>query len=132
MKNAITLIYFVFILSSCSSPKKEFTLIGKWQKTEYQESSYSSNNGTGYYVEKVENGEVLIFINNTIVKDGLGNKGTYELNGNRLHICLNENESFYRFYPDGKDPEKIYLSPLTPEYRIICDEGCAYVYEKIK
>lgn len=117
----------ILILTIGSNAQKKNSLIGNWKQIEE-----ISSDGANKIRIPIKNGETLIFMNNNIVKDGLGNKGTYEFNGDKLHISLIKNERFYRFYRDnGGNSEKIYLSPVTSEYKIICDEGCAYIYEKI-
>lgn len=125
MKNSIASIFFLLVFSSCLAQTNEFSLIGRWQEVEYQ-----GNNGAQDFIQEIENGRILIFENNSIVKDGNGNKGTYEVKGDSLHITLPKDESFYIFYYDKDNVKRLYLSPVTKNYEIICDEGCALVFEK--
>ena len=103
----------------------KFSIFGKWQKI-----AESGSNGAKIYTTEIKNGEILSFEKNKIVKDRLGNIGTFTLDGEKLKISLNKKEEYYFIYFDKKDLTKMYLSPVTPEYQIICDEGCSYTYTK--
>ncbi|UPT71182.1 MAG: hypothetical protein M0D53_01860 [Flavobacterium sp. JAD_PAG50586_2] len=119
-------ICLLLVFSSCSSQVKEFSLIGRWEMTEFWGSD-----GAKTYTEKRENQKVFTFEPNNIVKDKLGNQGTFEVSGENLHIVLPSGDEYYHFHYDKKDVEKLFLSPRTEKYEIICDEGCEYVFEKI-
>lgn len=101
------------------------SLIGKWQLVETV-----SNDGAKDIYTPIQNGRIIIFEKRHVVNDGNGNKGSYEVHGNRLRISLS-NDEFYHFnFSDGK-PDKLYLGPRTSKYKNICDEGCTDVYQKI-
>lgn len=127
MKKAFLLLTFLFLIFGCNAQKKEFSLLGKWKQTERL-----GNDGANDFAVLIENGIIITFESDNIVTDKFGKKGKYEVNGERLFIKFPEREYFYLFYPDKKDSEKMYLSPVTSEYKIICDEGCADAYEKIQ
>ncbi len=128
MKNLIILIFACFSTLSCSSKSKEFSLIGKWKEIEYHDS-----NGADSFVKKVENGRIFIFEESNIFKiidNQLDDVGTYKVNGDSLRITLPNEEFFYRLF-HIKD-NKLAFNPMTEKFEIICDEGCAYVFEKIE
>ena len=62
----------------------------------------------------------------------MGNNGSYTLNENRLRIELNYLERYYLIFHKNINPEMLYFSPVTNNYGIICDEGCSYIYLKLK
>lgn len=126
MKKIFLLLTSLILIFGCKAQKKEFSLLGKWKQTERL-----GNDGAKDFKVPIENGIIIIFESGNIVSDKFGKKGIYEVNGERLFIKLPDREYFYLFYPNKKDSEKMYLSPVTPEYQIICDEGCADLYEKI-
>lgn len=126
MKKLFLLLSFSILIYGCKVQKKEFTLLGTWKQTERL-----GNNGATNFRVPIENGIIFTFQSGNIVSDKFGKMGTYEIKGERLFIKLPDREYFYLIYLDKKDSEKMLLSPVTPEYQIICDEGCADVYEKI-
>jgi hypothetical protein len=113
------------MLSNSFAQNVSFPLIGSWREVEYH-----GNNGATDYMRKIENGRILIFENNNVVKDGNGNNGIYKINGDSLQILLPKNGRFYRFYYEKSNLNRIGLSPVTEKYEIICDEGCSEVYER--
>jgi hypothetical protein len=125
-KNSVPFLIVLYygIAASCSSGQ-EFTLMGKWQHV----SSIGSD-GAKKFTQKVENGKILFFEDRNVVKDGAGSKGTYTLHGDSLHLVLPDHEEFYRLYRNKTDFDRISLSPVTNKYEIICDEGCADIYER--
>ncbi|TDE42811.1 hypothetical protein E0I26_13175 [Flavobacterium rhamnosiphilum] len=127
MKKAFSLLIIFILIFGCKAQIKEFSLLGKWKQIERL-----GNNGAKNFSIPIENGITITFENGNIITDKFGKKGTYEINGEQLHIKFPKRDYFYLFYPDKNDSEKMYLSPVTPEYQIICDEGCADVYEKIE
>lgn len=126
MKKLFLLLTFVILIFGCEAQKKEFTLLGKWKQTERL-----GNDGAKDFRVPIENGQIITFERGNIVTGIFGKKGTYKINGERLFIKLPDGEYFYLIYPDKKDSEKMLLSPVTPEYQPICDEGCADAYVKI-
>lgn len=131
MKKIIPFLFLAVLTSSCKSKATGFTLIGKWQCTE----SHGSD-GAKEFTVSVKDGDILEFLDNNKVKDKSGNVGTYTLRtgchgAECLHIEIPYDERFYILYNSKEDFEKIYLSPVTNEYKIICDEGCSFTYEKI-
>lgn len=96
---------------------------GSWKEIEYQ-----GNDGANDYTTKIENGQILTFAEYNVIKDGLNNIGTYKKNGDNLHIMLTKQDKFYRVYSENK---KLLLTPVTPKYEIICDEGCANIYLRV-
>ncbi|TPD71263.1 hypothetical protein [Flavobacterium microcysteis] len=125
MKKIITCLFLTLVLNSCKSQTKGFTILGKWQAVEY-----SGSDGAKGFTHKISNGEIFIFEMKNIVKDKLGNIGTYTFQNNKLHIELAEQDRYYTLYYDEINPERIFLNPVTSDYQIICDEGCAFTYEK--
>lgn len=123
MKKMLTVVLVIFC-NTVFSQKTEFSILGKWQKI-----AENGNDGAHDYTQKVENGEILFFENNSIVKDGIGNSGVYELNEHKLKIKLNEKENYYLAYHDNDD---LALTPVTSDYQILCDEGCAYIYKSVR
>jgi hypothetical protein len=126
MKKILTLTFLIILTNSCKSQSNEFSLIGKWQAVES-----SSSNGAKVFTHKITNGEIFIFDLNNVVKDKLGNIGKYSIQDERLHIELANQDRYYKLYYEKDNPEQIYLNPVTADYQIICDEGCAFVYEKV-
>lgn len=126
MKKVLILLLFTVATNSCKQQSNEFTLIGKWICTEEHGS-----NGAEQFVRNIKNGDVLLFRTDSTVTDKQGIKGLYNLKGDRLHIDIQGNERFYILYKIKDDFDKISLIPVSPEYQIICDEGCAFVYEKV-
>lgn len=124
-KRNLTLLLLI-IFTNIIAQTKEFPIVGNWQMV-----SLTANNGNHDYTQKVENGQKLFFEDNNIVTDGSGAKGTYEFHENRLKIVLGT-EKYYLAYYDLNDPDKIYLTPVTSNYQIICDEGCHDTYARLK
>jgi hypothetical protein len=125
MKKNILSISFLVIVSSAFSQAKEFSLSGKWQ-----EIQNAGNDGAKKYVQKIENGRILIFESNNVLKDTLGNTGNYELKGDSLHFELSNRHYYFRLYQDQLYIHRIAFTPVTKEYEFICDEGCAFIYEQ--
>lgn len=122
----------ISIINSISLDENYNFIIGKWQEIEYQ-----GNNGAKDYVTKIENGQTITFEKNgnvVIEKDNIRDKGKYEvLNhnkyNNKLHISSLKREYYYIF--SHRESKHLFLTPVTSEYQIICDEGCTFVYKKI-
>ena len=127
MKKIVSLIAIAILTNSCASKPTKFSLLGEWQCIEEHGS-----NGAREFTARIKDGDVLVFSEDNNVTDKKGNKGKYDLHGDSLHIAIPNNERFYFLYKFEDDFEKISLSPVTSEYQIICDEGCAFVYEKTK
>lgn len=127
MEKILTLLISILITNSCKAQSNEFSLIGKWQAVES-----SSSEGANVFTHKITNGEIFIFDLNNIVKDKSGNSGKYSFQDERLHIELVNKDRYYKLYYEKDKPEQIYLNPVTADYQIICDEGCAFVYEKVR
>lgn len=73
----------------------------------------------------------MIFNTENIVTDKRGIKGVYLLKGDSLQISIPDDERFYILYTFKDEFEKFHLTTVTSEYLNICDEGCAFVYEKV-
>jgi hypothetical protein len=114
------------ITNSCKSQSNEFSLIGKWQAVES-----SASNGAKPFTYKITNGEIFMFDLNNIVQDKLGNIGKYSFQNENLHIELANQHRYYKLYYEKDNPKRIFLNPVTSDYQIICDEGCAFVFEKV-
>ena len=103
-------------------------LIGKWKECEYK-----GNDAATTYSTKIESGQIFIFEKDgsvVIEKDNIKEKGKYEIKDRKkLRILSSKGNSYYRV--SIKNNEKIGLTPVTPDYKIICDEGCMHIYEKI-
>lgn|SRR5690606_25893790 len=107
-------------------------LIGKWKEVEYRGS-----NGADFFSKRIKNKQRLTFEKDgsvIIEKNNTKEKGKYEVHSDegdiKLHISSSKGNFYYLvFKSKGK---RIALNPVTSEYGIICDEGCAYVYKKIK
>ena len=125
MKKMLSLFLLIIIINSCKSQSNEFTLIGKWICIEEHGS-----NGADRFISPIKDGDILVFDTDNIVTDKRGIKGLYNLKGDSLHIAIPDNERFYILYKFKDSFDKIALSPVSSEYQIICDEGCAFVYEK--
>lgn len=126
MKKVLNLLLLTVIINSCKSQSNEFTLIGKWQAVES-----SSSDGAKPFTHKITNGEIFMFDQNNIVKDKLGNIGKYSFQDEKLHIELANQHRYYKLYYEKENPNQIFLNPVTSDYQIICDEGCAFAYEKV-
>ncbi|MES2574767.1 MAG: hypothetical protein V4572_07480 [Bacteroidota bacterium] len=122
MKKLFTLTCILVVFSNCLAQNESFSLIGNWKEIEYH-----GNNGAEDYMRKIENGQILTFEEYNLIKDGLGNIGTYKKKGDSLHIMLANQNKFYRIHLYNK---KLTLTPVTSKYEIICDEGCGYIYTK--
>lgn len=118
---------------NASPLNNDFTfIIGKWKEIEYQ-----GNDGANDYVTKIENGQTITFEKNgkvVIEKDNIKDKGKYEILQdnkfyNKLHISFPKRGFYYLF--SNQENKHLALTPVTSEYQIICDEGCANVYKKI-
>lgn len=72
----------------------------------------------------------MTFYSNNTVTDKRGIKGLYNLKGDSLHIAIPDNEKFYILYKFKDNFGKISLMPVSSEYQNVCDEGCAFIYEK--
>lgn len=127
MKKILTLILIMILTNSCKSQSNEFSLTGKWLCVEEHGS-----NGAREFIKKVKDGEILIFGSDNTVMNKSGIKGLYNLKGDSLHIEIPNNEKFYIITKFKDDFEKVSLTPVTYDYQIICDEGCEFIYEKIK
>ncbi|MNQ64458.1 hypothetical protein D3C85_788820 [compost metagenome] len=129
MNKKILFLAILILTVGCRAQKKEFSLLGKWKQIEE-----ISSDGAKKIRIPIENGEILIFKSNNIVKDEQGNEGTYEAKGDQLRIAIPQKGRFYLFNNQYKehDIEKLFLTPVTSEYKIICDEACTYIYKKIK
>mgnify|MGYP006164453869 FL=1 len=128
MKNNILQTIICFFLLSCSSQTKEFSLIGEWKEIEYRGS-----NGADVFVQKINKGRTFIFEKTNkvnIIKDGVVIHGDYQIKGDSLQISLpNEDNFFLLFHLENGN---LAFNPMTEKYEIICDEGCAYIFKKIK
>lgn len=127
MKKILPLFLLIIITNSCKSQSNEFTLIGKWICIEEHGS-----NGAHEFISQIKDGDVLVFNTNNKVTDKRGIKGLYNLKGDSLHIAIPDNERFYILYKFKDSFDKIALSPVSSKYQIICDEGCSFIYEKVK
>jgi len=122
------IIFFALIMSihSCAQNKSTKSLIGKWKLI----AESGSKGDAKIYTNKIKNGEILIFHVKQKLTNESGDEGKYKLDGNKLEINLNKKERFYLLFYDQNNSNKIYLSPVTPKYEIICDEGCSFIYER--
>lgn len=126
MKKVLILLLFTAATNSCKPQSNEFSLIGKWQAVES-----SSSDGAKSSKHKITNGEIFMFELNNIVTDKSGNIGKYSFQDEKLHIELANQHRYYLLYYEKDNPKRIFLNPVTSDYQIICDEGCAFVYEKV-
>lgn len=108
-------------------------LIGKWKEVEYRGS-----NGADFLLKRIKNKQRLTFEKDgsvIIEKNNTKEKGKYEVHSDeyykKLHISSSKGDSYY-LISFIKEDKEMALTPVTSEYEIICDEGCAYVYKKIK
>jgi len=125
MKKILTLTFLLIITNACKSQSNEFSLIGKWLCVEEHGS-----NGAREFVNPINDGDILVFNTESTVTDKRGIKGVYKLKGDSLQITIPDNERFYILYKFREDFKKFSLTPVTSEYLNICDEGCAFIYEK--
>ena len=125
-KSLIFLSFCTVISSGCLSQNQDTSIIGHWQEIEYH-----GNNGAKDYIQKIENGRVLIFESNQLLKDAVGNKGTYQLKGDSLYTLLGKTEAYYRVYFETNKVKKLALTPVTNKYQFVCDEGCASIFLRI-
>ena len=130
MKNILTLSILLLAFISASSQTSTFSLIGKWQEIEYSENVYGKN-GLTPVIQSIKNGRVFVFGKNNIVKDGLGNKGTYYLKADCLHIKLAKVNFYYYIHYDTNNKKRLNFSPVDEKCRFECDEGCSYIFKKI-
>jgi hypothetical protein len=127
MNKKILFLTILILTLGCRAQKKEFSLLGKWKLIEE-----ISSDGANKIRIPIKNGETLIFEYNNVVKNEQGDEGKYEVKGDSLHIAIPKKERFYFFRQYKEDDfEKIFLTPVTSEYKIICDEACTEIYEKI-
>jgi hypothetical protein len=124
MKKRIAFILIIIGALNVFSQIKNPSILGQWKEIEYY-----GNDGSHDYVQKVVDGRTFVFEENNVFKDGLGNKGTYHVSGDSLHVLLPESEFYFRFYENKKG--EIALGPVTENYEIICDEGCAFIFKKV-
>lgn len=109
----------------CKAQNKEFDLLGTWKQTEHL-----GNDGAKDYVVAIENGPIFTFTKEGMVLDKSAKKVTYTFIEKKLCIRFPDQTYYYMVYPDEKNTKKMFVTPVTPEYQFICDEGCADVYVK--
>lgn len=104
-------------------------LLGKWELREY-----SGKDGAKKFTTPVANGLILLFKeNNEVERDG--HKGSYSISKSK-----NESDVYDRLILDFGTEKHYYLykiqenklicTPVTKDFQIICDEGCADIYYK--
>jgi hypothetical protein len=122
---AKTILIFFILISTISTygQNKPFSIYGKWQKV-----AESGSDGANKFTIGIKNGEILLFKKNKKVEDNAGNIGRYKLKGRKLKVTLNNSLKYYLVFYNDDDLNKMFLSPVTPEYQIICDEGCSFTY----
>lgn len=121
----ITLLLFLATLSNCGFAQTEFSLIGRWKQTEHH-----GNDGAHDYINKIKDGQILIFENQNVVRDQHGKLGSYNFDGKKLVVTFPEGSRyFFAFY--GKDHTQLSLTPVTEKFEIICDEGCSDLYRRL-
>lgn len=118
VKHTITFLLLI-MCSRVHSQDNSVSIFGKWQHV----SEYSHDGACGYE-QKIKHGEVLIFEKENIVKDSLGNVGTYYLKKNILSIKLNGTERAYNVHFSNN------IMSLSPTHHV-CDEGCHSTYSKL-
>jgi hypothetical protein len=107
-KNKLTML-FLFLCLTIFAQEKEFSVLGKWQ-----EISYTSDNGGGELnTKKIKNGTEFFFETNNSVKKNNGNKGKYQLTGNRLKIELTSDTSYYFVSYSNTELDVFRLTPVT-------------------
>lgn len=121
-----TLLILIILFFGCKSPKNQFSIIGKWKRVQEVVKI-----GNDYPLKNVENGEVIIFEKHNVAIDEYGNKGTYEIDGENLHILFPKNEIFYFFSP-YKNNVELTLVPDMQKYNSNVDKGIGFVYKKIQ
>jgi hypothetical protein len=131
VKKCLFFLLFLLLLNTYAQDK-EFSIIGKWQKT-----AKSGSDGAHDFTIEIVNGEVLFFQKQNSVTDGFGNVGTYyfegeKYSGAKLKVVFKKSTNYYIVYFDVKNPDEMNLTPVTSDYSIICDEGCSFTYTRKK
>jgi hypothetical protein len=128
MKQLITFFLFLPFFSFA-----QFTLIGKWQNTEFR-----GNDGAKDYINKIEDGRTYLFQQDGTVKNEINRVGTYQLENDILKISfpelamqsLKEETVLYRiFYQDAKQNTVSFI-PINDKHQFICIEACAEIFER--
>ena len=120
-------IFFLLVaMSFFAQIKNDSSILGKWQLI-----ASSGSNGAKNYTNEVKNGEILFFQSKNQVSNEKDSKGTYQLNGDKLKIMLRGLTKHYLLYHDEKNNTIFFITPVTDQYQIICDEGCSFTYTKI-
>jgi hypothetical protein len=123
MKKYISIL-FLFYCFTVSSQIAKKSLIGKWQLT----TEASSNGGGKIYSTKIKNGAVLIFDSNKgVIFKGV--KGTYDLESDRLILKIKGKQENYMI---NITKRVLSLNPLDSDFHLVCDEGCAAIYTRMK
>lgn len=121
----IYLLFFLQLPFLCLSQTPSFSIIGKWQNTEYHGSD-----GANKYVNKIKNGRIYIFEANDILKDSEAHSGSYQLKDDNLRITFNNQNSYYRLFYNNVNQDTIVLVPVSEKNQLVCDEGCAELFVK--
>lgn len=121
------LLAFIISMNSYSQNNLNKTLIGKWKLI----AESGSKGSAKIFTNEIKNGETLMFQSKSKLQNENGDKGTYNIDGNKLKINIDKKERFYLMFFDENNPNKIYLNPVTSKYEIICDEGCSFTYIKL-
>ncbi len=128
MKQLITFFLFLPFFSFA-----QFSLIGKWQNTEFQ-----GKNGAKQYINKFEGGRTYQFERDGTVKFQMDRVGTYQLENDILKISfpelamqsLKEETNLYRILYTDANPNTVYFVPINDKHQSICIETCAEKFER--
>lgn len=102
-------------------------LLGKWEMREH-----TGKDGAKKFTTPVANGAILLFKeNNEVERNGL--KGYYSISKSknesgvydRLILDLGTEKHYYLY---RTHENKLICTPVTKDFEIICDEGCADIY----
>lgn len=118
-------IIFLFLFASCRTDG----FIGKWQLKEQLSSDGAKN-----YTTSVRNGTILNFKANDIVEKD-GKVGKYHLSQfddggyiqKRVVLEFDFEKNYYLYELNGTI---LSCTPVSSDFSIICDEGCADIYHK--
>jgi len=130
MKNLIILVCLIVSLTACGQKEdvvQEPTLAGKWQLIKLVEIGAPVAGKVTTY----DNGKTIVFKTNGNFTDITFHcEGTYSVENNKLNVsvpCSAADKNFqYKF--SFENSETLLLTQIP----FVCDEGCYYVFKKLK
>lgn len=129
MKNLIILLSLLVLTVCCQKKEvvKESTLAGKWQLIKLVEIGAPVAGKVIIY----ENGKTIVFNTNGKFSDNSFDcEGTYLVENNELNVSVpcSAADKTFRYKFGFENAETLQLTQIPS----VCDEGCYYVFKKLK